>query len=29
MEPLLINDNNLEFLYKLSMIRELCELLYD
>ena len=29
MEPLLINDQNLEFLYKLQMVRDLCELLFE
>lgn len=29
LEPLLINDQNLEFLYKLQMIRDLCEFLFE
>ena len=29
MEPVLINDTNLEFLYKLNMVRDLCEFLFD
>jgi hypothetical protein len=29
LEPVLINDTNLEFLYKLAMMRDLCELLFE
>ena len=29
MEPILINDTNLEFLYKLNMVRDLCEFLFE
>jgi hypothetical protein len=29
MEPVLINDQNLEFLYKLAMVRDLCEFLFE
>jgi hypothetical protein len=29
MEPVLINDTNLEFLYKLNMVRDLCEFLFE
>jgi len=29
MEPILINDQNLEFLYKLGMVRDLCEFLFE
>ena len=29
LEPLLINDNNLETFFKLGMARDLCELMYE
>jgi hypothetical protein len=29
MEPVLINDTNLEFLYKLNMVRDLCEFIFE
>ncbi len=29
MEPILINDQNLEFLFKLAMMRDLCEFLFE
>lgn len=29
LEPILINDTNLEFLYKLTMVRDLCEYIFE
>lgn len=29
MEPVVINDTNLEFLYKLNMVRDLCEFIFE